>query len=345
MKRITISDVAKFAGVSKSTVSQYLNKRFDYMGEETKLRIEQAIEQLGYQPNIVARSLKQKRTSTIGVIVSNILHSFSTQVIRAIEDTCRENDFHVIVCNADDNPTKEENYVHMLLAKQVDGLVIFPTGGNLDLYQSMVKQNYPVVFVDRIVEGVDIDVFLLDNVNASKLAVQHLFDRGHTRIGIVTPPVERRITPRIERIEGYKKALEDLQLPVNENFIKSMNVELLKYGLKEMFSEPEPPTAIIAANDLTLFEVLKFAKENGLTIPDQLAVVGFDDIPFVTILEPTLTLFSQPTFDMGNRAAELLIQKIQEQDTEIESRIHRFQPTLLAGNLPENKDKHHPNFG
>ncbi|HYK72278.1 MAG TPA: substrate-binding domain-containing protein [Pseudoneobacillus sp.] len=338
MERITISDVAKFAGVSKSTVSQYLNKRYDYMREETKLRIEQAIEELGYQPNIVARSLKQKRTSTIGVIVSNILHTFSTQVIRAIEDTCRENELHVIVCNADDDPSKEENYIQMLLAKQVDGLVIFPTGDNLNLYHSMVKQNYPVVFVDRIVDGVNIDVFLLDNENASKLAVKHLYDQGHKRIGIVTPPIEIKITPRVERIEGYKKALRDYQLPVNEDYIKSMNVDVLKYGLKEMFSVQKPPTAIIASNDLTLFEVLKFAKETGLTIPNQLAVVGFDDIPFVTILEPTLTIFSQPTFEMGNKAAELLIQKIEQRDTVIESRIHRFQPTLLAGSLPENED-------
>lgn len=338
MERITISDVAKFAGVSKSTVSQYLNKRYDYMREETKLRIEQAIEELGYQPNIVARSLKQKRTSTIGVIVSNILHTFSTQVIRAIEDTCRENELHVIVCNADDDPSKEENYIQMLLAKQVDGLVIFPTGDNLNLYHSMVKQNYPVVFVDRIVDGVNIDVFLLDNENASKLAVKHLYDQGHKRIGIVTPPIEIKITPRVERIEGYKKALRDYQLPVTEDYIKSMNVDVLKYGLKEMFSVQEPPTAIIASNDLTLFEVLKFAKETGLTIPNQLAVVGFDDIPFVTILEPTLTIFSQPTFEMGNKAAELLIQKIVQRDIVIESRIHRFQPTLLAGSLPENED-------
>ena len=185
MVRVTIADVARVSGVSKSTVSQYLNKRYDYMGEETKLRIKQAIEDLGYQPNIIARSLKQKRTSTIGVIVANILHSFSTQVIRAIEDTCRENDFHVIVCNADDDPVKEEKYIQMLLAKQVDGMVIIPTGGNLDLYHSMVKIKYPAVFMDRIIEGVNMDVFLLDNENASLLAVKHLIDQGHSRIGMV----------------------------------------------------------------------------------------------------------------------------------------------------------------
>ncbi|HAQ07190.1 MAG TPA: LacI family transcriptional regulator [Bacillus bacterium] len=336
MERVTIADVAKASGVSKSTVSQYLNKRFEYMGEETKLRIETAIEKLGYQPNIIARSLKQKRTSTIGVIVANILHSFSTQVIRAIEDTCRENDFHVIVCNADDNPEKEEKYIQMLLAKQVDGMVIFPTGGNLDLYHSMVKVKYPVVFMDRIIEGVGIDAFLLDNENATLLAVEHLIDRGHRRIGMVTPSIERPITPRIERIRGYKKALEKYSLPLNDGYVRSMNMEELKFGLDEMFSMAEPPTALIATNDLSLFEVLKFAKERKLEIPEDLAVVGIDNVPFASIFEPSLSVFTQPTFQMGNRAAEVLLQKIEDRDQVGESRIHRFQPTLLAGKLPMN---------
>lgn len=336
MERVTMADVAKASGVSKSTVSQYLNKRFEYMGEETKLRIEAAIEKLGYQPNIIARSLKQKRTSTIGVIVANILHSFSTQVIRAIEDTCRENDFHVIVCNADDDPTKEEKYIQMLLAKQVDGMVIVPTGGNLDLYHSMVKVKYPVVFMDRIIEEVEIDAFLLDNENASLLAVEHLIDRGHRRIGMVTPSIERRITPRIERIRGYKKALEKYSLPIIDGYVRSMNMEDLKVGLEEMFSMTEPPTALIASNDLSLFEILKFAKVKKLEIPEELAVVGIDNVPFASIFEPSLSVFTQPTFEMGNKAAEVLLQKIENRDQVSETKIHRFQPTLLAGKLPLN---------
>ncbi|RFU69452.1 LacI family DNA-binding transcriptional regulator [Peribacillus saganii] len=336
MKRVTMVDVAKSAGVSKSTVSQYLNKRFDYMGEETKLRIEQAIEKLGYQPNIVARSLKQKRTSTIGVIVANILHSFSTQVIRAIEDTCRDNDFHVIVCNADDDPVTEEKYIQMLLAKQVDGMIIFPTGGNLNLYHSMVQRNYSVVFVDRIIEGVNIDVFLLDNENASYLAVKHLAEHGHSRIGIVTPSLERKITPRIERINGFKLALNKFGLPLETGYIKSMDVDKLHVGLKEMFSLPVPPTALIASNDLSLYEVVKFAKESGIQIPSQLAVVGIDNVPFATVFEPSLSVFAQPAFEMGNKAAELLLKRIEHSDLVIEPQIHRFQPTLLAGKMPKN---------
>src|SRR5699024_2344939 len=166
-------DVARRANVSKSTVSQYLNKRFNYMGEETKKRIEKAIDDLGYQANVIARSLKQKRTFTIGVIVANILHAFSTQVIRAIEDVCQEHDVHVIVCNADDDQEKEKKYIEMLRAKQVDGLIVLPTGENIELYETMVDTPFPLVFMDRKVKGLKVDTFLLDNEDAVKQAFTH----------------------------------------------------------------------------------------------------------------------------------------------------------------------------
>src|SRR5690606_33048402 len=135
MKTVTIAEVAEHAKVSKSTVSQYLNKRYEYMSENTRKRIEASIEELNYHPNVIARSLKQKSTFTVGVIVANILHSFSTQILRTIENNFNGQGFHTIICNADDEPEKERNYIEMLLAKQVDGLIIFPTGGNLDLYE------------------------------------------------------------------------------------------------------------------------------------------------------------------------------------------------------------------
>ncbi|KXG44371.1 LacI family DNA-binding transcriptional regulator [Tepidibacillus decaturensis] len=330
MKRVTIEDVASLAKVSKSTVSQYLNKRFDYMGEDTRLRVEEAIHQLGYQPNIIARSLKQKRTSTIGVIVANILHSFSTQVIRSIEDTCRENDVHVIVCNADDDPKKEENYINMLRAKQVDGMIIFPTGGNIELYQSMVYDQYPVVFVDRIVENVDIDTILLDNESASKMAVEYLLQAGHQRIAIITPSLERKVTPRIERINGYKKALQMAGLPIRNEYIKSLEIHRIHSGLEEMFAMDEVPTAIIAGNDLSLLEILRFVKKKGIKIPDDLSVLGFDEVPFATIFEPSLTTISQPAFEMGKKAAEILLERIEGSENEVQqAQIHRFPPTLL----------------
>lgn len=329
MKKVTIADVAKHANVSKSTVSQYLNKRYDYMSQKTKERIEKAIRELGYQPNFVARSLKQKKTSTIGVIVANILHAFSTQVIRAIEDACHENDYHAIVCNADDDPEKEKNYIEMLMAKQVDGLIVFPTGGNIDLYRSMVEAKFPLVFLDRIVSDVPVDAVLLDNETASKLAVNHFISKGYERIGIVTTSLIRNVTPRVERIAGYKKALKENGIPVLDAYVKGLEVDRIKVGLTEMFSLDRPPQAILAGNDLALMEILNYAKENKLTIPRDLALIGIDDVSFANIYHPPLTTVKQPAFKMGKKAAELLLEKMEQQDPEREPCVYRFAPQLI----------------
>jgi LacI family transcriptional regulator, kdg operon repressor len=328
MKTVTMADVAKHASVSKSTVSQYLNKRFEYMSDETKKRIEDAIVELGYKPNIVARSLKQKTTSTIGVIVANILHVFSTQVIRAIEDICHEQDFHIIVCNADDNEEKEKRYIEMLRAKQVDGLIIFPTGGNVELYQNMVREKYPVIFVDRHKPEVDIPSIMLDNEKAAALAVQHFIGKGYERIGMITTAI-CNVTPRIERVNGYKKALQDNGLVFIEDYVRSVDIPKIQSELKKMMSLKKPPQAILAGNDLALLEVLKYAKENLLKVPSDLALIGIDDVSFGNLYNPPLTTVAQPAFEMGKKAAQLLLKKIKKEEDTVDQNISRFEPKLI----------------
>ena len=329
MKTITIADVAKQSNVSKSTVSQYLNQRYEYMGEETKLRIENAIAELGYRPNIVARSLKQKSTTTIGVIVANILHTFSTQVIRAIEDVCHEHDFHTIVCNADDNPEKEKKYIEMLHAKQVDGIIIFPTGGNMEMFKRMKNSGYPLVIMDRLLEGLELPAVILDNETAATLAVDHFVDRGYQSIGIMTTSIARNITPRVDRIKGYKKALEKHGIPVDDNYIKSLELDHFESALEEMLSLQEPPRALLAGNDLALMEILKYLKKKSLNIPEDVALIGIDDVSFASFYNPALTAVAQPAFKMGKQAADLLMRKIQDKDKAIDEEIHYFVPQLI----------------
>lgn len=330
MKKVTIADVAKYANVSKSTVSQYLNRRYDYMGEETKKRIEQAIKELGYQPNIIARSLKQKKTMTIGVIVANILHVFSTQVIRAIEDYCNERDFHVIICNAEDNPEKEKNYINMLRAKQVDGIIAFPTGGNIDLYKKLIEGNYPLVFMDRLVSEISVDAVLLDNEKAADLAVSEFVKRGYRRIAMVTPPVDKNVTPRIERISGFKKSLKKHNLEYDPDYTVSGVINKIQPKLDKLFELQEQPDALLAINDRVLFEVLKYTKKNGINIPKDLAVIGIDDVSFASFYYPALTTIAQPTFEMGKKAAELLLNKIFKKTENEETKVYRFEPKLIV---------------
>ena len=328
MAGATIADVAKRAKVSKSTVSQFLNKRFNYMSEDTKHRVEEAINELSYNPNVVARSLRQKKTETIGVIVANILHSFSTEVIRAVEDTCHEHDFHVIVCNADDDPQKEKRYVDMLRAKQVDGLIVFPTSDNRELYNSLMEEGYPLVFVDRRITGVDVNVVASDNEETVRVAIQEFVNHGYKEIAMVIPSLEKKLTPRMERKEGYQKALNMYELLYNPDLFESVNIEGVQDIFAKMLALPHRPQAILAGNDLVLFEILQYAKDQGLSIPEDIAVIGIDDVNFADFFNPSLTTVAQPTFEMGQKAAELLLEEIQNGRMTEPPGIHRFQPAL-----------------
>jgi LacI family transcriptional regulator, kdg operon repressor len=308
MKKVTMADVAKEAGVSKSTVSQFLNKRFEYMGENTKKRIEEAIEKLGYQPNYIARSLKQKRTSMIAIIVANILHYFSTGIIRSIEDFCRHHDLHAIVCNADDHPDQERRYIEVLRAKQVDGMIIFPTGKNRDLYEKMVREGYPVVFVDRKTRLDHAYSVVTDNAAATCQAIKQLIGQGHQRIAFVVQPL--MVSTRKGRLEGYRKAMADAGLPVNPKYIVESPVDEVKSRLENLFASKERPTALFAGNDRMFLAVMEFIKEKGLVLGEEMDLVVFDNIPFARFMDHPITFIEQPAAEMGRKAAELLFEQM-----------------------------------
>jgi LacI family kdg operon repressor len=308
MEKVTMADVAKEAGVSKSTVSQFLNKRFEYMGEKTRHKIEEAIEKLGYQPNFIARSLKQKRTSMVGIIVANIVHHFSTEVSRAIEDFCHGHDLHAILCNADDDPEKEKRYIEMLRAKQVDGLIIFPTGQNNELYESMMKEGYPVVFVDRKVESLDVFSVITDNAESTYKAIMHLIEEGHRQIAFAVQPLT--VSTRKERLEGYKQALLDAGLEINPDYILEATIPEMKRKLEKLFSLEEKPTALFAGNDRVFLAAMGFFKEKDLKLGKEIELIVFDNIPFAHLMEAPISFVIQPAYDMGKKAAELLYKQI-----------------------------------
>nr|WP_255571985.1 LacI family DNA-binding transcriptional regulator [Anoxybacillus sp. ST70] len=326
VRKVTMADVAKLANVSKSTVSQYLNKRYEYMSEETKRRIAEAIEELQYRPNVLARSLKQKSTATIGVIVFNILHMLTTQVLRAIEDMCQQHDFHVIVCNTDDDPEKERKYIDMLWAKQVDGFIIFPTGKNVELYKKMQEARLPLVFVDRTVAGIDADSVLLHNERAVQLGVQYLIEQGYKHIGLVAPPFAPHVIPRTERIKAFHHALRDHGVSVEKEWVITEHVKRIPERLEALFNSNKLPEAIFAINDLTLMEVLAFVKKHQLAIPNDLAVISIDDVPFASIYTPSLTTIAQPTFEMGKIAAERLFMQM---NGETSPQMFRLAPMFI----------------
>ncbi len=329
-KAVTIDDVAKAAGVSKSTVSQYLNKRYKYMSQTTKEKIERVIEELDFQPNHFASNLKRKKTKMVGIIVANIRHVLSTEIIRVIEQVLQEKGIQVIICNADDDPKKEVGYIQLLAGRNVDGLIIFPTGSNHSEYNRLIKDRIPVVFVDRKIEGIFADTVLLDNEAAAFLAVSTMIDDGRDRIAMVTLPTDVNISPRVERIAGYRKALsffkENHKIDYPELLCSNTLAEL-QIDLERLFQSDIKPNGIIAGNDLVLKEVLGFLKQKKIAIPEEVAIIGIDDVSYADIYQPSLTTIAQPVNEMGLKAANIILDYIESKHSKVPV-VYRFSPEL-----------------
>lgn len=330
MKKLTIEDVAQKAGVSKSTVSQFLNKRYKYMSEATRNRISEVIDELNYQPNGLARGLKRNRTNTVGVVVGDINYSLSIQCIHAIENELQLSGNQVMICNADENPDKEAKYVETLMSRQVDGLIVFPTGDDPSIYQRLLDEQYPLVFMDRLMEGIATQSLLVDNEMAVKMAIKEFIRHGHERIALLTLPAGRyAITPRKERAFSYRRAIEEAGLEWREEYVCSAPREEMGEALeRRLLSLPEPPTALLAANDIALAEMLKYANRRSMSIPRDLSVIGIDDAEYAEIYNPAITTVRQPAYDMGVQAAKILLAGIEDTGTSVPI-TYRFPPTLI----------------
>lgn len=327
----TIADIAKKAGVSKSTVSRYLNERYECMSAATKERIATVIEEEDYRPNALARSLKRKKTYTIAVILANILNPFSASIIRGIEDYCQKTGFNLILCNTDDNAEKEKSYVQVLLDKQIDGLIINTTGKNNALLGS-IRQNMPVVLIDRGVSKLKCDTVLVDNILGMHLLMNHLISLGHRRIAFFTMPF-RGISPRSERVKGYKEALEEQNIPFQEELLVETDTseEAVKDKLRMLFSSPGLcPTVIFGYNNLMTMSIIKVLKKMKLAIPDEAAVVGFDDWEWAAVLEPPVTVIAQPAYAMGEKAAWLVINRFEKGNWNGKPISFIFEPKLIV---------------
>lgn len=302
MKRITIKDVAERSGVSVSTVSQYLNGRYNYMGEDTRNRIKEAVTELGYRPNFMARNLKNRSTKTVGIIVSNILHHFAVSLTRKIEDYCDENNYNLIICNADDDPDKEEKYINSLMEKQVDGIIIMPTTANDALYKSLANQNFPVVFVDRFMEQVDIPSFKLDNHHAVEMAFNYLQNKEPEKYYYIGTSDAMNITPRVERLAQFEKVAPGQQIITGEN-------DAL-YARIEAEFEKGDSAGIILANDFALMAFLEFANKVNLNLENN-HLITIDDVPLADVYRPRISTIAQPVEEIAENAYMTLMKMIE----------------------------------
>jgi len=326
---VTINDVAARAGVSKTTVSHYLNGRYDSMSKETRENIAQVVEELGYRPNALARSLKQKKTHTIGAIVANILNPFSTSIIRGVEDYCNQHGFSLILCNADEDPVKEREYLEVLADKQVDGLIINTTGHNNDLIKNL-NLHLPVVLIDRKVPEINTDTVTSDSRKGVQLMIDHLIKLGRSEIAFFTMPYHE-VSPRTERVLGYRQALASHGIACKPHLLVEtvLDEAAVIRAVETVLASPEPPAAIFGANNLMTMAVVKALKKLNISIPRDIAVVGFDDWDWAELIDPPVTVVSQPTYAMGQEAATLLIKRLKSKRNSRKPAVILFDPELV----------------
>ena len=333
---LNIKVIAEKAGVSTATVSRVLSG-FPGVKEKTKKKVMKIISELNYEVNGIARSLRQKKTFKIGVIVENILSQFYSILAKSIEDVAIKYGYSVILCNGDDDPEKELNYLRVLRSSRVDGIIIAPTGKNAVYINNLLQSNIKIVLVDRLIEGVDCDAILVDNEKGAYTAVKYLIDKGYKKIAIIDGFIDR--TTGKERLSGYLKALSEGNIPRNDDFIKIRDFKK-RSGImlaKELLESKNKPEAIFVANvDLTLGTLLSI-KSLDLKIPDDIAIIGFDDSDWAQILDPPLTVISQPVYDLGSTAAEMLIKNIENDNPKKEKLIVTLNTKLIERGSVKNK--------
>lgn len=302
-------DVAEQAGVSVTTVSHVINNSRP-VSPETRLRVEQALQVLGYQPNVLARSLRRGKTNTIGVILPDNANPYFAEVVRGIEDASFSQGYSVILCNSDNDLAKERLYTNVLIEKQVDGIIFVAAGISDENIQNLSSRGVPAVLVDRQVPGVQLDSVVADNLDGGIMATRHLLDLGHTSIACIAGP--QGVPSSKERVAGFLQALEAADLEAGPDQVVEGDFQYQGgYEAAQQLSQADsPPTAIFACNDLMAIGAYRYAHENKLPIPQDISIIGFDDIHLASYTNPPLTTVRQSKAEMGSKAADLLIERI-----------------------------------
>ena len=323
-----MKDVAELAGVSASTVSHVLNGTRK-VSEDTRERVRLAIEELGYEPNLLAKSLKVSRTFTIGLLISDIQNPFFTSVIRGAEDVALSRGYHLFLCNTDEDPNREDEYVRELSKKRVDGLIVASSASRRDHALQLRLGDVPFVFMDREVEGIEADTVRVDNRLGMRLIAEHLTQLGHERVGMVSGPLEK--SSGHERYHGLRDALADLGLPLRDSLVRfgDFRVSGGREAAEELLRLPEPPTALVVSNNQMTLGALLAVRELGLRVPDEVSVVSFDDMEWAPLANPPLTALAQPTYELGATAARMLLDKIEKKAIGSPSKLF-MEPELMV---------------
>lgn len=317
----TIKDVAKAADVSVATVSRVLHNLAGY-SEKTKQKVMQAVEELGYQPNAIARGLINKRTQTIGVLFPNVSSSFSSDILHGIEEVAHEKGFSVIVCNTAEDGKRTLKYLQVLREKQVDGIVFTSEVLKDEYYQAIKEMRVPVVLVNTMSQKYMIPYVKVDDRQAAYQATDYLIQKGHRKIAMIGGTPRDQIAG-IPRMDGYRQALNDNGIEYVESRVAygNFSLESGREAMEKLLVEAPPFTALFAASDEMAIGAMGIAMEKGLKIPDDISIIGYDDLSLASMVFPPLTTIHQPLTTMGRLASEKLISLIEEDSDKVSSSI------------------------
>ena len=325
----TIKDVASRAGVSVGTVSNVLSGSAT-VTDELRQRVEAAIAELDYRPNLIARSLKKRQTHTLGMIISDIVNPFFPEMVRGAEDAAAAEGFILTTFNTDDRVERERQVFELLRSRRVDGLLLVVALGRGDLshVRQACEEGLPIVCLDRQPDGLDLDSVTVDNTGGVRQCIEHLLERGHRRIAVITGGQGKYLTQI--RLEGYLQAMAAAGLAVDPQLIRDGNFrrESGYLAAKALLTSPNPPTAIFSCNFIMNLGVVQAVEELGLESPRDIALATFDRLKLAEAFRPHMTSVEQPSYEIGAQGTRLLIDRIKN-PSEGSERIHIQLPTVL----------------
>lgn len=328
MDKITIADIARKAGVSRSTVSRVITNNPN-VSTDTREKIQSIIDSYKYKPNSLARGLAVGKINVIALIIGDIRNPFYSEMVWMIENILTENGYMVVLCDSGYTIEKEISYLQTVKQLGFSGVILASALESSELTSILKTMDCPVLLINRYIKSFECDSVILDNFQGGYTATRHLIELGHTKIGMLAGPVKS--TSSLERLEGYKQALQNFQIEYRENFVVNGNLTIedgYKYGVNLIKSIGDKPTAVFAGNDLMAIGIIQAYNEYGLNIPEELSIVGFDDISYSSINKIGLTTIRQPLQEMAHMVAKRILKKIQDGDSE--DRKFIFTPQLIV---------------
>lgn len=310
-----ISDVVRLSGVSKSTVSRVINN-YPHISKEKKELVLKAMEELGYTPNLSARRLRGQLSTTIGVIVPRIVNPFFSYLVDAIEKVGYQNGYQTLICQSNEDKEKELAFLNLLKTKQADGLIMTSIENDWEVIEPFTQFG-PIVLCNEYVNVKSVPIIRLDQYKGAYMGVKHLIEKGHRKIAYCTGGLFTEFGKDKDRNQGYQRALEEAGIKINPNWIlvNQHTIEDGKRVLKLILEMKERPTAVFTGSDEVAAGLMFAAKRHNLTIPDDLAIIGFDDQPLAELLDPGLTSIRQPIDQIGKKAMEVLLELLDNPDT------------------------------